>query len=321
MEQQQSTAVARIGKDDLVRLGEQRRPVGVVMHSFPEIVKMAGYLAHSGILGTHVESEVVALMLLSQAEGRNAMACKGRWWIWSDSKGVHTQRKANSLLADFQAAGGDYDIIESTDKRCELRGTFRGKTFTSVWDEAKVATAGLKDRATHKTSPAKMKFHRAAKDLVEMLAPSVVTGALAIDETIIEDDFVTGETADPKPLAPPKAEPKPPPAPVVDVASAVRKAASDNKAAWIPSGAKATAEDYAPAWTLISLRTGRVIGGPGDVVPEDLEEVSKVFALGKEDAAKEIVKERERAASATKNATATDAEFEPAASDDPFDIE
>lgn len=302
---------AKIQRMELVRMGANRTPVGVVRHTLPELVSLSEVLARSGIFGTRRPDEMLALMLLSQAEGRDAMACKGRWWIWSDNQGVHTQRKANSLLADFQAAGGEYDVTVSTDKVCTIVGTYRGKKLSVTWDDAKVQAAGLAGRETHKKYPAKMKFHRAAKDLVEMLAPSVTDGCVAIDETVIVGDVSVSGTDVGRQIEAPTETPTEPP---VDVVAEFRRAASASKKLWHADG-KPTKEDYAPAWALLSIRVGAPVNGPGDITADTLDLAREVLALGKEEVLKRLAEHAEQAA----KPAAVEAEFEAESeSDDPF---
>jgi hypothetical protein len=102
--------------------------------------------------------------------------------------------------------------------------------------------------------------------------------------------------------------------PAVDVVSAMRKAASDNKASWAANG-KPTKEDYAPAWALLSIRVGAPVNGPGDITADTLDDARWVLALGKEEVLKRLAEHAEQAA----KPAAVEAEFEAEPeSDDPF---
>ena len=261
----------RVTRQELMMRAEQTPPAQ--MRTFGELHMMAGHVARTGILGTQDPDQVLTLMLMAQAEGRDCMAVKGRWWIWSQGGKIHTQRNAKSVLADFHRAGGQTQILRDTAEEVTIRFLYRGRDYTCTWNDGTVKAAGLNGRETHRSYPRIMKFHRCVTEGVGKIAPEVLDGAVAVGETVIDID--AGDQPPPKQGEGQRAAQRP----TIDVSAEVRRAASTNKRRWHPDG-KPTASDFAPAWLWLSLRLGREVSGPDDITESDLDEVRAVFALG-----------------------------------------
>ena len=274
----------RVTRQELMVRAEQAPPAQ--MRSFGELQMMSGHVAHAGILGTQDPAQVLTLMLMAQAEGRDCMAVKGRWWIWNQDGKIHTQRNAKSVLADFHRAGGQTQILVDTAERVTIRFLYRGWEYTCSWDDETVKVAGLTSRGTHKNYPRIMKFHRCVTEGVGKIAPEVLDGAVAVGETVIDLD----EVMPPKPVI--QAQSKP-----VEMASksAVAKALAPHKKAWNPDG-KPTLEDLAPAWAWLSVVLGVEVSGPDAVPASAVDKIGEIFAAGKEEISRRLADNEKRQA-------------------------
>lgn len=296
----------RVTMKELVEAGQFQGALqpSVQMRSFKELQVMASHVAAAGILGTDSEAQVLTLMLLSQAEGRDAMTCKSRWYIWEQGGKVMTQRSSKSILADFHRAGGQSEIITDSDAVVTVRFTYRGRTVTVTWDEARVKAAGLAGKTIHRGYPAQMKFHRCVAEGVAKIAPEVIEGAVAVNETVIDPDEIPEAT--PKPY---RSDPRP--ANNLAIINAVRKAASANKNSWKDG----ESFNFAPAWEWMSILFGRPVNGGEDVGEDEVERACTVFSMGLAEVARLIAEDKERQG----QSDAIDADFEePALEDDPF---
>ena len=144
-------------------------------------------------------------------------------------------RKAETMLADFQEAGGTVNILERSPERCAAKFTM-GKTFYTSdlkWEEIKnesytKARDGktLKENWSTPRRRMQMMWARCISDGIRVVSPAVTHGQYTEEEAIDFDgaaeaaaapaiDPAENPAAAPMPMALDYAEPMPPPAPVV----------------------------------------------------------------------------------------------------------
>ena len=142
-------------------------------------------------------------------------------------------RKAETMLADFQEAGGTVDILERSPERCAAKFT-NGKTFYTSdlkWEEIKNEsyTKGrdgktLKENWSTPRRRMQMMWARCISDGIRVVCPAVTHGQYTEEEAIDFDgaseataapaiDPAENPAAAPMPMALDYAEPTPPPAP------------------------------------------------------------------------------------------------------------
>lgn len=142
-------------------------------------------------------------------------------------------RKAETMLADFQEAGGTVDILERSPERCAAK-FMNGKTFYTSdlkWEEIKnesytKARDGktLKENWSTPRRRMQMMWARCISDGIRVVNPAVTHGQYTEEEAIDFDgaseaaapaaiDPAENPAAAPMPMALDYAEPTPPPAP------------------------------------------------------------------------------------------------------------
>lgn len=302
-----------------VALERQRTELMNSAAGFEQAMATAEKIAQTGILGTQDKGVVLKLYLLAKDEGISVTQVQSRWHVWDQGGKITTQRKAESMLADFRRSGGLVKWLETTPGRVSAAFKAPGEEpFVVTADDTTVKRAGLGGRPIHGTYGEDMKVWYVVRRGVRRAMPECLTGdPLDGDEAAevgTSDNFDVSPTwSAVEPERPTSAEKVEAP-PAVDVVSAMRKAASDNKASWAANG-KPTKEDYAPAWALLSIRVGAPVNGPGDITADTLDLAREVLALGKEEVLKRLAEHAEQAA----KPAAVEAEFEPEPeSDDPF---
>jgi len=302
-----------------VALERQRTELMNSAAGFEQAMATAEKIAQTGILGTQDKGVVLKLYLLAKDEGISVTQVQSRWHVWDQGGKITTQRKAESMLADFRRAGGLVKWLETTPGRVSAAFKAPGEEpFVVTADDTTVKRAGLGGRPIHGTYGEDMKVWYVVRRGVRRAMPECLTGDSLdgdeIDEVSISDNFDVSPTwSAVEPERPTSAEKVDAP-PAVDVPTEMKKAASASKKLWHADG-KPTKEDYAPAWALLSIRVGAPVNGPGDVTADTLDLAREVLALGKEEALKRLAEHAEQAA----KPAAVEAEFEPEPEpDDPF---
>lgn len=166
------------------------------LFSFDDLDRMAVAVAKSGLFGCKTAEQAIGLLLLAQAEGVHPMQAVQDFDIIQG----RPSRKATSILARFQAAGGTVKWLELTDQ-C-ARATFshpQGGAIEMSWTIEMAATAGLtqKDGSMYRKYPRAMLRSRCMTEGVRTVYPAAVGGLLSTDEAADLDpiDITTTATA------------------------------------------------------------------------------------------------------------------------------
>lgn len=312
---------ARIG----TALERQRTEIMGSAQGLEAAMNMAEKLAITGILGTNDKGVVLKLYMLAKDEGIPVTQVQSRWHVWDQGGKLTTQRKAESMLADYRKAGGRVKWIETSPTRvvAAFKASSTDAPVVIVCDAETVKRAKLDGRPIHGTYGEDMKVWYVIRRGVRRTMPECLTGDPLPgdfdDDMLVDDDFEVNPDDIPKATVQPSAQAAQPaqPQPTIDVAAEVRRAASGAKKKWHPDG-KPTAADFQPAWEWLSIRLGRQVTGPADVQVNELDEAKAVFELGREEVALRLATESQRQA---ETGAAVDAEFEENTQvdeDDPF---
>lgn len=132
------------------------------------------------------ESKAFALMMICQSEGLHPMAAVRRYDIILGRPAL----KTGSMLADYKKIGGKYNVIQKTDKICEIDFDIDGSKYNSVWTIEDAKKAGLLDKkgGMWLKYPRQMLFARAASEGVRTIAPEVLQGINIVEEVMDFDD-------------------------------------------------------------------------------------------------------------------------------------
>jgi hypothetical protein len=168
---------------------------------FEQQKTLARAFAESGLFGVKTAEQALALMALCEAEGMHPAKAIQRYHIVQGRPAM----KAETMLAEFQKAGGKVDWELYTDEA--VTGVFshpQGGSVRIEWTLAKAKTAGLAGKDVWKNYARAMMRSRCISEGVRTVYPGVVEGvytpeeieALAPDARIIEGETVTRPTVD-----------------------------------------------------------------------------------------------------------------------------
>lgn len=162
--------------------------------SFNDIQRMGKAMAASGLFGFKTEAQAIALLLVSQAEGRHpAMAARDYDIIQG-----RPAKKAEAMLRDLLASGGSVVWNELSDLKADATFSHpQGGTVRITWDMARVEKAGISNKDMYKKYPRQMLRSRCVSEGVRTVYPAATSGMYVPDEV---RDFTAPEKNDP-PLA------------------------------------------------------------------------------------------------------------------------
>lgn len=166
-----------------------------VEYGIDNLEKMGVYIAQSGLFGIKNPTQAVALMLISQAEGRHPASAAIDYHIIDGRPAL----KSDTMLARFQTSGGTVNWEEYTDKRvaASFAHPKSPKPVLVDWDINRAKQAGLGDKKSWKMYPRAMLRARVISEGVRTVYPAVLGGMYTPEEVT---DFV------PEPLPEPAAE-------------------------------------------------------------------------------------------------------------------
>jgi hypothetical protein len=181
--------------------------------SFEEKMKYATMLARSGIFAVRTPEAALALMALSEAEGRHPVALLREYDVLPDGRPV---LKSTAMLARFQEAGGRVVWRERTDQAVEAEffgpGSHRGLKIR--WTMQDAQRAGLANKTNWRTHPRAMLSARCITEGIKMVAPGVLIGARTPDEGEFDQlDVAIGTPTQAAPAPQPVSVEKPKPTP------------------------------------------------------------------------------------------------------------
>lgn len=162
--------------------------------SINEIQQMAGAVVASGLFpGMKTKEQAFALMLICHAKGLHPIEATERYHVIQGRPSM----KAETIVAEFQRAGGKLEWTEYSDER--VTGTFthpQGGTLTNTWDIARAQKAGLANKDNWKNYPASMLASRCASEAIRRIYPGCLHGMHTTDEV---QEIIESETLPPAP--------------------------------------------------------------------------------------------------------------------------
>lgn len=182
-----------------------------VMHSIPDLERMAVALAGSRLFGVMTPEQAFALMLIAQADGVHPATVAREYDIIQGRPAL----KSQAALARFQAAGGRIQWIERGPTVCSAEFSHAaGGTLTIRWDIARAQAAQLTGKDNWKKFPDQMLSARVVAEGVRAVFPACLNGVYLAEEV---QDFdpprprpsgveVSHDPAPPIPASKPKAK-------------------------------------------------------------------------------------------------------------------
>ena len=148
---------------------------------FTDLERMAGAIAKSGLFGVKDQAQALALMLLSQAEGRHPVLAARDYHIISGSPAL----KSDTMLARFQQVGGIVNWVKFTDT--EVIGVFSHPSSPTPveikWTIKMAGDAGLTNNPSWKKYPRAMLRARSVSEGVRTVHPGCLSGMYTEEET------------------------------------------------------------------------------------------------------------------------------------------
>lgn len=146
---------------------------------FPDIEKMAIAIAKSKLFGMQTPEQVIALMLIAQAEGKHPAIVARDYDIIQG----RPSKKSEAMLRDFLAAGGSMDWNRLDDECADA--TFQigeGKPVRIVWDMQRANRAGLAAKDMWKKYPRQMLRSRVVSEGIRTVCPAATSGMYVPEE-------------------------------------------------------------------------------------------------------------------------------------------
>ena len=161
-----------------------------------DIKVMAEAIAKSGLFGMRNPEQALALMLISQAEGRHPAIAARDYYVVQGRPTL----KADAILARFQENGGRVEWHEYSDTRAEATFTHpAGGSLRVAWTIEQARAAGLTAKGgPWKQFPRAMLRARLISEAVRTVLPSVICGVYTPEE--IEDNAATAPNAPAEPI-------------------------------------------------------------------------------------------------------------------------
>lgn len=171
--------MAKKNEETAVVVRQQSAPMVPVM-TFDEMSRAAEAIAKSGLFGLNKPEQVMALGLLSQAEGRPFAIVARDYHIIQGRPAL----KADAILSRFQESGGKVKWTKFTDQVCEAEFSHpNGGTLTVSWDMARAKQAEL-TTAMWKKYPRQMLKARVISDGVRACYPAALSGCYTPEEVM-----------------------------------------------------------------------------------------------------------------------------------------
>ena len=153
---------------------------------FNDMTLMADSIAKSGLFGMKNVNEVLALMLVAQAEGLHPATAARDYHIIQGRPAL----KADAMLARFQQAGGKVDWTSYTDALVSGQFTHpNGGSLTVTWSIEQAQKAGLiKPGGGWTKYPRAMLRSRVVSEGIRSVYPGCVVGTYTPEEVEDFDD-------------------------------------------------------------------------------------------------------------------------------------
>lgn len=146
---------------------------------YHDMQQMAVAMASSKLFGMKSESEVLALMLVAQANGQHPAAAARDYDIIQG----RPSKKSEAMLRDFIAAGGSVQWHQLDNDRADATFSHpQGGTLRIDWDMTRARTAGLAAKDMYKKFPRQMLRARVISDGVRTIFPAATGGMYTPEE-------------------------------------------------------------------------------------------------------------------------------------------
>lgn len=147
--------------------------------TFSEMERLAESIAKSQLFGMKTKEQALALMMVSQAEGRHPALAARDYDIISG----RPSKKAEAMLRDFLEASGKVEWHKLDDTVADA--TFShpsGGVVRITWDHERVKTAGISNGAMYKKYPRQMLRSRCVSEGVRTVCPAATSGMYVPEE-------------------------------------------------------------------------------------------------------------------------------------------
>lgn len=169
--------------------------------SFDEIMRMAETIAKSRLFGVTQVDQVVALMLMAEAEGRHVASAMQDYSVIQGKPSL----KAEAMLARFQQAGGKVKWTELSDTRCAaIFSHSQCEPVEIDWDMQRARQAGLGGKDMWKKFPRQMLRARVISEGVRTAYPGALGGMYAAEEVMDFEPSAAPPRAGAPAIAPPR---------------------------------------------------------------------------------------------------------------------
>lgn len=151
----------------------------LVVHSVPDMERMAKAIADSGLFGVTEPTKAFALMLVAQAQGLHPAQAAMDYNVIQGRPAL----KADAMMARFQKSGGKVDWSDYTDTK--VTGVFshpQGGSVEVSWDMDRAKAAGLGGKDNWKKWPRQMLRARVISEGIRTTFPGVTSGFYAEEE-------------------------------------------------------------------------------------------------------------------------------------------
>lgn len=160
---------------------EPASPAAPARRSFEEVERMAEAIAKSRLFGVQSVDQVIALMLMAEAEGRHVASAMQDYSVIQGRPSL----KAEAMLARFQQAGGKVQWTCLQDDR--VAAVFSHPACAPVeidWDMARAKQAGLGGKDMWRKFPRQMLRARVISEGVRTAFPGALGGMYAPEEVM-----------------------------------------------------------------------------------------------------------------------------------------
>jgi len=159
----------------------------IVQYAIPDVEKMAGAIAKSGLFGIKTAEQAFALMLIAQAEGRHPAEAARDYHVINGKP----SKTADSMLRDFLQAGGKVEWHELSDAKADATLSHpSGGTVRIDWDMDRAKKAGVTGNPTWTKYPRAMLRARVISEGIRTVYPGATSGFYEKEEV---RDFTTEE--------------------------------------------------------------------------------------------------------------------------------
>lgn len=176
----------------------QQQQQGQTMFDVSSMARMAEAICRSNLFGMSSPDQVLALMLIAQAEGLHPATAARDYNIIKGRPAL----KADAMLARFQQSGGRVEWREVSDSRCEAVFTHpAGGSVSMDWDIERAQVAGvIAKNPAWKAYPRAMLRARVISEGIRTVYPAVIAGVYTPEE--IQDITPSLQPAPSRPTSP-----------------------------------------------------------------------------------------------------------------------